>query len=215
MKCIGIPQPGAWLVINGYYTTIPLPEMTQYRGSVLVYALPEPVNSAAFEQFKEGCRQLRITSYPSAKDFELGGFLGRADLVDCELTAAGHPLAEVENADELGFIASDGGLGVFEVEADPFVVPDLPRVSYQAYAFSPPSSRSQTAQRPPHAADDPSSAGHFLEGFEKQVKRELNKNLNHLGRAVAKDAITYGADALMSWLGGGGKPKGGGGKKRK
>lgn len=202
MKALGIPQPGAWLIINGYHARVPLPKPTKHRGTVLIYALPDPITPATFEQFLAGCRQLRVTSHPGATDFELGGFLGTARLAACETDEIGSFVAVLESADELGFVPSSGRLGIFNVAEDPFTVSDVPRSTYSSQALASPA-----RSTPPVAdtdEDEPTFLDHFLDGVTHQAQREVNK----LGRAVAKDAISIGAELLGSWFGGG-KPRGG------
>lgn len=203
MKALGIPQPGAWLIINGYHARVPLPKPTKHRGTVLIYALPDPITPATFEQFLAGCRQLRVTSHPRVADFELGGFLGTARLAACETDETGSSIAVLESPDELGFVSSSGGLGIFNVAEDPFTVSDVPRTTYSSGALT-----TRAPSRPSVAdndeTDEPSLLDHFLDGVTQQTQREVNK----LGRAVAKDAISIGAELLGSWFGGG-KPRGG------
>lgn len=203
MKALGIPQPGAWLIINGYHARVPLPKPTKHRGTVLIYALPDPITPATFEQFLAGCRELRVTSHPRVADFELGGFLGTARLAACETDEPGSSIAVLESPDELGFVSSSGRLGIFNVAEDPFTVSDVPRTTYSSGALT-----TRAPSRPSVAdndeADEPSLLDHFLDGVTQQTQREVNK----LGRAVAKDAISIGAELLGSWFGGG-KPRGG------
>ena len=208
MKAIGIPQPGAWLVINGYHPHVPLPKATKYRGLVLIYALPDPIPPATYARFLAGCHELRITSHPQAKDFEFGGFLGIARLKACEADQDGTAIAVVESADELGFVSSPGRLGIFNVAQDPFPVADTIRPVYPSESLSLRSAENYVTADEDAVEDDPSLLGHFLEGVNEQAKRELRKNAKDLGRAAAKDAINIGADLLSNWLGGG-TPRGG------
>lgn len=203
MKALGIPQPGAWLIINGYHARVPLPKPTKHRGTVLIYALPDPITPATFEQFLAGCRQLRVTSHPRVADFELGGFLGTARLAACETDETGSSVAVLEFPDELGFVSSSGRLGIFNVAEDPFTVSDVPRTTYSSGTLTTraPSSPSVADN---DEADEPSLLDHFLDGATQQTQREVNK----LGRAVAKDAISTVAELLGSWFSGG-KPRGG------
>ncbi len=207
MKALGIPQPGAWLIINGYHARVPLPKPTKYRGIVLIYALPDPITPTTFEEFIAGCRHLRVTSHPRATDFELGGFLGTGQLTACETEENGASVAVLESTDELGFVASSGRLGIFNIAEDPFAPTDVPRTTYTSHADT---TRAPSA---PAVADDdepdePSLLDHFLDGVAQQARRELNKNLKQIGRGLAKDAISIGSELLGSWLGGG-KPRGG------
>ncbi len=48
VKAIGIPQPHAWLVMNGYLNRVPAGEYTGHHGQVLVYALPQSVTERAY-----------------------------------------------------------------------------------------------------------------------------------------------------------------------
>jgi hypothetical protein len=207
MKALGIPQPGAWLIINGYHARVPLPAPTQHRGNILIYALPDPIAPTTFEQFLAGCRQLHVTSHPKASDFELGGFLGTARLVACEIDEGGGSVAVLESADELGFAPSSGHLGIFDVSDEPFTATDLPRADYSSHALA------RTTSSTPSVSDEahpngPSFLDHFMGGVEQQARRELNKSLKKLGRGLTKDAINIGAELLGGWLGGG-KPRGG------
>lgn len=208
MKALGIPQPGAWLIINGYHSTVPLPKRTSYRGDVIIYALPELITQEAYQWFLDGCRQLKISSYPRLSGFDYSGFLGTAKIVECEISESGDALAILEEPTELGYVESKGELGIFDVSEDPFPIISNSKPGYSSTPSSSFKSRASSYSWPATAYDiddesnEPSLLGHVITGVEQQAKRELNK----VGRNLAKGAFEVGADLLGSWLGGG-KPR--------
>ncbi len=121
VKAIGIPQPHAWLVMNGYLNRVPAGEYTGHHGQVLVYALPQSVTEADYQQFKTVCESARIESFPRISEFDTGGFLGRVTVVDCEAGADGGSVLILGEAEELGFRPSLAGRdGLFDVQKNPF-----------------------------------------------------------------------------------------------
>jgi hypothetical protein len=121
VKAIGIPQPQAWLVMNGYLNRVPAGQYTGHHGRLLVYALPQRLTEADYQQFKSVCESARIESFPKISEFDTGGFLGRVTVVDYEAGADGGSLLVLGEAEELGFRPSLAGRdGVFDVQKNPF-----------------------------------------------------------------------------------------------
>jgi len=214
MKAIGIPQPGAWLIINHYHSKVPLPKRTAYRGDIFVYALSEAITPMIYEGFLEGCRQLNIESNLRIEDFERGGFIGTARLTECESTENGEFFAVLEDQSELGFKASNGKVGVFTIDEDPFPISSCLKLDYsmELPPIEPSPTYSPPRQAPPRRtptyyhdddADENSAFDHVMHGVDQQLQRQLNK----AGRDLTKGAFEIGSDLLGSWLGGGKKPR--------
>src|SRR5439155_724429 len=103
VKAIGIPQPQAWLVINGYLSRLAISQQSAHTGKALVYALPQAVTEDDYGSFKAACNAARIQWFPKMSDFEIGGFLGTVTVVDCEAGANGGSVLVFGEAAELGF----------------------------------------------------------------------------------------------------------------
>lgn len=130
MKALSIQQPWAWLIVNAScYLDPKLIEnrrwKTSFRGTFLVHA------SKKFD--KEGYRQILearpdlATVMPKPGQFELGGFVGVAKMVDCipwsssaaQLSAwfvGDYGFALEEYPRPLPFVPFTGALGFFEVD---------------------------------------------------------------------------------------------------
>lgn len=172
LAAIGIPQPVAWLIINGYSARVPLPKPTEHRGAVLIYALPDPIEPAQFKQFLNGCRQLRITSHPAV--FDLGGFVGTARITACESDESAGAVAVLESPEELGFVRSHGRLGIFNVFKDPFPRAHLVRTAHTFH--NPTKSAPSTPSVSPLAVDEEPNEPSFFEEWadaQRTAKRIL------------------------------------------
>lgn len=75
MKALSIKQPWAWLIVNGYKNIENRTWKTKFRGEFLVHASKSVDKPALKEMIKQG--------YPLPREFDIGGIVGKATLVDC------------------------------------------------------------------------------------------------------------------------------------
>lgn len=114
---LSIQQPWAWLIVNGYKPVENRDWPTRVRGLVGIHA------GQRFDA--EGYEWVRATfpaiAMPAPADFERGGIVGRAELVDC---VREHPSPwffgeygfVLANAEPLPFIPCRGRLNFFRPE---------------------------------------------------------------------------------------------------
>ena len=211
MKAIGIPQPEAWLIINEYLERLPLSASTTYRGPILVYAASDPITPVAFEKFTEECRRLRLTSYPQAENFEFGGFIGTACLNGFEMNASGEAIAILDSPVELGFVSFAGRSGIFDVAEDPFnsvgfatpIISSQSKTSTSKMSNKTPNQPENTLEKTTNNKSGESSLSKsFLDGVEEELRSSMKKNLNKIGRGLAKDALSIGTELVTSLLSG-------------
>lgn len=123
MKALSIRHPWAWLIVHGFKDVENRSWATKVRGQILVHA------GKAFD--KEGYgwvrREFPQIPLPTPSEFEFGGIVGCADLVDCvppdsDITGRiaspwyfGQHGFLLANARPLPFVAITGRLGFFEV----------------------------------------------------------------------------------------------------
>lgn len=210
MKAFGIAQPQAWLIINEYISRIQISKTTDYRGSILIYATPDPVSTAEFSNFAEQCRQLRVASYPKKEELEYGGFIGIANLVGCENDESGNAIATFDSATELGFSHFMGESGIFDVERDPFeIAPAANNASLNSRKSGDSQTPSRVASKKIHqnASSQDSYASHFLDGVEAHLKSSLKKDAKKIGGAVAKDVLSIGGEIITNLINGGNSSK--------
>ncbi len=125
MKALSIRQPWAWLIAHGYKDVENRTWKTNFRGEFLIHA---------GEKFdKEGYSWVMISAndekfdidplitLPPPYNFERGGIVGRAEIIDC-VTEHDSPWFSgaygfvVRNAEPLEFRPYKGRLGFFKVE---------------------------------------------------------------------------------------------------
>lgn len=75
MKALSIKQPWAWLIVNGHKDIENRTWKTKFRGEFLVHASKSVDKPAMREMIKQG--------YPLPREFDIGGIVGKATLVDC------------------------------------------------------------------------------------------------------------------------------------
>lgn len=124
MKTLSIRQPWAWLIAHGYKDVENRTWGTNIRGSFLIHA-GQTFDKEGYAWVQQEFPQI---SLPSPSRFELGGIVGRAELVDCvppdsDLDDRFHSpwyIGEygfvVANAKPLPFHPLKGKLGFFEAE---------------------------------------------------------------------------------------------------
>ncbi|MBV8808900.1 MAG: ASCH domain-containing protein [Acidobacteriaceae bacterium] len=80
MKVIVIRQPWAWLIVNGFKDIENRTWATRYRGALLIEASASLPSKRDLEQMRLFARK-RGVDLP--EEFETGGIVGMAELVDC------------------------------------------------------------------------------------------------------------------------------------
>lgn len=207
LKAIGLSQPDAWLVINGYVEAAITPRSVRYKGRVFIYALSNKVDEDAYKRFLAKCRKLKIASPPKLNDFDYGGFLGWSNLVGFETDTEGRDCALFENSTELGFRKATGRAGFFNLHDSPYPTSSTSRRTSKS---KPGKKRTRKAtivdieasQRnmsewagkligsiDPQLLDGVQKAGKdLLDGCQKQIERELQ----NAGRRVIAQAVRMG-----------------------
>ncbi len=116
MKALSIRQPWAWLIVHGIKDIENRDWATNYRGEFLIHA------SKTFDS--DGYDFIRKTfsiSMPKSWQFELGGIIGIANLIEC---VDSHPSKwffgkygfVISDAKPLNFVALRGKQMFFDVE---------------------------------------------------------------------------------------------------
>jgi hypothetical protein len=80
MKALVIRQPWAWLIVNGHKDIENRSWQTHYRGTLLIQASARRPSAAEMLEFRMYASR-RGVKLPD--EFELGGVVGMAQLVDC------------------------------------------------------------------------------------------------------------------------------------
>ncbi|TGL58686.1 ASCH domain-containing protein [Leptospira ognonensis] len=116
MKAISIRQPLAYLIVNGYKDVENGSWPTSFRGKVLIHAGKKFENETYYNVLKN----LKI-KLPPIEDFELGGIVGEAEIVDCVEKSkskwfSGPYGFVMKNAKRKRFKPLKGQLGFFNVE---------------------------------------------------------------------------------------------------
>jgi hypothetical protein len=115
-KVLVVRQPWAWLIVNGYKDVENRTWATRYRGPLLIQASARVPPAWEMEEHRAYCRKQRIKL---PEEFETGGIVGVAELVDCVTESsskwfhgpAGWRLCK---ARPLEFIPCKGQLGLFD-----------------------------------------------------------------------------------------------------
>ena len=79
MKALSIRQPWAWLIANGFKDIENRSWKTNLRGEFLIHA-GKAFDSAGYEWVRTNFPTIPM---PAIADFERGGIVGRATLIDC------------------------------------------------------------------------------------------------------------------------------------
>ncbi|TGL58691.1 ASCH domain-containing protein [Leptospira ognonensis] len=115
-KALSIRQPWAYLIVNRYKDIENRSWSTSFRGKVLIHAGKKFETEAYYYVLKK-----HKISLPPIEEFELGGIVGEAEIVDCVEKSKskwfGGPYGFVlKNAKRKRFIPLKGQLGFFNVE---------------------------------------------------------------------------------------------------
>jgi len=118
-KALSIRQPWAWLIVNGHKDIENRQWLTHYRGALLVHAakgMTRDEYAFGFVLAEENGIEL-----PAFEELELGGIVGRVDVVDCVNRDPspwffGDYGFVLKNAKPLPFHPCKGKLGFFQVE---------------------------------------------------------------------------------------------------
>ena len=113
---LSIRQPWAWLIVEGYKDIENRSWPTRFRGKFLVHA-GKRFDSEGYEWVR---KKFRI-AMPEPNEFERGGIVGVAEIVDCVTKHrsrwfAGEYGFVLRNARPLRFIPMLGKLGFFSIE---------------------------------------------------------------------------------------------------
>lgn len=123
MKALSIRQPWAWLIANGHKDIENRTWPTQFRGRVLIHA-SKGMTKAEYEDADDFLDYIESDlALPSREQFERGGIIGVATIVDCVPTAQRKSKWHMEgqfgfliaNAKPLPFVECKGALGFFDV----------------------------------------------------------------------------------------------------
>lgn len=112
MKALSIKQPWAWLIVNGYKDIENRTWKTKFRGEFLVHA-GKQIDKIAYDFYSEVILEL-----PDPKAIELGGIVGKAEIVDVVSESKSKwfqgPIGFVlKNADKTRFVPYKGQLNFF------------------------------------------------------------------------------------------------------
>lgn len=106
MNALSVRQPWAWLLVNGFKPIENRTWPTKQRGTFLIHA------SLAFDM--DAYRRLPLLfpeiKLPAPEEFERGGIVGHADLVEC-LPPGSHQMLSVQDRrwyqGEYGFVVTN------------------------------------------------------------------------------------------------------------
>lgn len=132
MKALSVRQPWAWLIAHGVKTVENRTWATNFRGRFYIHASAKfDIPSEKYAKFRrdleKGARDagIDLVMPASPAEFETGGIVGAADLVDCvtecddEYDQAWHIPGNyaflLDNAEVLPFRPMKGKLNFFEV----------------------------------------------------------------------------------------------------
>lgn len=118
MKALSIMQPWAWLIVSGHKDIENRTWRTDFRGPVLIHA------GKRFDSCYEDGQEWDWPKIERPVDFDLGGIVGRAEIVDC-VTLSDSPWFcgpfgfVIRNAHPLPFQPCRGQLGFFTPDFTP------------------------------------------------------------------------------------------------
>ena len=121
MKALSVRQPWAWLIVNGYKDIENRDWSTNVRGRVWIHAGVHRVTQLEYELFLYDCAAKRITKYPKLDQFQTGGIVGSAEIVDCVTKCKSYWFQGkygfvLKNSRKTRFRPMRGQLGFFEIE---------------------------------------------------------------------------------------------------
>ncbi|VTU42942.1 MULTISPECIES: ASCH domain-containing protein [unclassified Variovorax] len=127
MKALSIQQPWAWLIVHGHKPVENRTWRTKHRGAFLVHA-GKKFDRVGYDWVRETFPEIAM---PAPGEFELGGIVGQASVVDCVepgSRANGAYSSKwyfnefgfvLDEAVPLPFVALKGNLNFFNVESVP------------------------------------------------------------------------------------------------
>lgn len=82
-KALSILQPWAWLIVQGFKPIENRTWSTDLRGEILIHA-GKGFDDEAYSSMRTGPLRLIVPTYlPKKEQFERGGIVGQANIVDC------------------------------------------------------------------------------------------------------------------------------------
>jgi hypothetical protein len=115
---LSIRQPWAWLIANGLKDVENRTWPTRFRGEFFIHA-GKSFDADGYRSLQEWCEPSVRLQMPHKNEFELGGIVGRARIVDCVEDSESNwffgPYGFVmEDAQRMDFRPLRGQLGFFE-----------------------------------------------------------------------------------------------------
>jgi hypothetical protein len=116
---LSIRQPWAWLIANGFKDVENRTWPTRFRGEFFIHA-GKSFDADGYRSLQEWCEPSVRLQIPNKNEFELGGIVGRARIVDCVDDSEsdwffGPYGFVIEDAQPLAFRPLRGQLGFFKV----------------------------------------------------------------------------------------------------
>lgn len=116
-RALSIQQPWAWLIVQGYKNVENRDWSTNVRGTIGIHA-GKTFDRAGYDWVRREFPHIRM---PEPSDFELGGIVGRARIVDCVQDMEspwffGRYGFVLQGAEPLPFMPCRGKLGFFRPE---------------------------------------------------------------------------------------------------
>ncbi len=124
MDALTIRQPWAWAIVNGIKPVENRDWQTKVRGRIAIHA-GKTFDQAAYESIKKSAKlgiiDLKGIALPEAEEFEMGGVVGTAELVDVvdqhdSPWFYGEYGFLLENAKTCNFIPARGMPGFFQFD---------------------------------------------------------------------------------------------------
>jgi len=119
MRCLSIKQPWSWLIVNGYKDIENRNWNTNFRGYFLIHA-SKTFDMDGYNWIKDNKESLGISNLPLSYEYELGGIVGYARIVDCvtsfdSIWFTGKYGFVIEDAKPLKFDKCKGQLKFFSI----------------------------------------------------------------------------------------------------
>ena len=118
MNCLSIKQPWAFLIANGYKDIENRNWHTNFRGAFLIHA-SKTFDMDGYNWIKDNKEALGILELPLSYEYERGGIVGHARIVDCVTSSnsiwfSGKYGFVIEDAKTLKFDKCKGQLKFFK-----------------------------------------------------------------------------------------------------
>lgn len=122
MKALTLRPHWAWFVVNGYKDIENRSWPTRMRGRIWIHASSSRVTRNEYDRFLTICRERRIKGFPAREDFQIGGIVGSAEVMDCVAKSRSYWFSgdygfALRNARKTKFKPMNGRLGFFAVAA--------------------------------------------------------------------------------------------------